>query len=273
MTGFGQTGPYRERAGYDYAIQGMGGMMSITGERDDAPGGGPQTVGVAMADLFTGLYATTAILAALRPRPHRRGPAHRHGAARQPGGDARQPRTPTTSTPASRRNAPATRTRTWCRTRSSRSPTATSSSRSATTASTRASAKSPGGPTWQATCVSRAMPTGSATVDSRPAAGGREDASTRQTGPGPRTGRGAVRSDQRSGRRLRRTPRQTWQMTVDRRIRSPAGSAGRKPDQAVGDPGPIPHAPPLLGADTEAVLAEFGIAPDEIAALRQSGAI
>jgi crotonobetainyl-CoA:carnitine CoA-transferase CaiB-like acyl-CoA transferase len=68
ITGFGQTGPYRERAGYDYAIQGIGGLMSITGERDDRPGGGPQKVGVAVADLFTGLYATVAILAALRHR-------------------------------------------------------------------------------------------------------------------------------------------------------------------------------------------------------------
>lgn len=65
VTGFGQTGPYRERAGYDYAIQGMGGLMSITGERDDL-GGGPQKVGVAVADLFTGMYATVGILAALR---------------------------------------------------------------------------------------------------------------------------------------------------------------------------------------------------------------
>jgi crotonobetainyl-CoA:carnitine CoA-transferase CaiB-like acyl-CoA transferase len=65
ITGFGQTGPYRERAGYDYAIQGMGGLMSVTGERDDI-GGGPQKVGVAVADLFTGMYATVAILAALR---------------------------------------------------------------------------------------------------------------------------------------------------------------------------------------------------------------
>jgi crotonobetainyl-CoA:carnitine CoA-transferase CaiB-like acyl-CoA transferase len=65
VTGFGQTGPYRERAGYDYAIQGMGGLMSITGERDDL-GGGPQKVGVAVADLFTGMYAAVAILAALR---------------------------------------------------------------------------------------------------------------------------------------------------------------------------------------------------------------
>jgi len=73
ITGFGQTGPYRERAGYDYAVQGMGGLMSITGPSrreiaDDASGGGPQKVGVAVADLFTGMYATTAILAALRHR-------------------------------------------------------------------------------------------------------------------------------------------------------------------------------------------------------------
>ena len=73
ITGFGQTGPYKDRAGYDYAVQGLGGLMSVTGPSrteiaDDAPGGGPQKVGVAVADLFTGLYATTAILAALRHR-------------------------------------------------------------------------------------------------------------------------------------------------------------------------------------------------------------
>ena len=65
VTGFGQTGPYSDRAGYDYAIQGMGGLMSVTGERDDI-GGGPQKVGVAVADLMTGMYATVGILAALR---------------------------------------------------------------------------------------------------------------------------------------------------------------------------------------------------------------
>lgn len=65
LTGFGQTGPYAPRAGYDYIVQGMGGLMSVTGERDDL-GGGPQKVGVAVADLFTGLYATVGILAALR---------------------------------------------------------------------------------------------------------------------------------------------------------------------------------------------------------------
>src|SRR5688572_5708528 len=63
ITGFGQTGPYRDRAGYDFMIQGMGGLMSITGERDDAPGGGPQKVGVAIADLMTGMYSSVAILA------------------------------------------------------------------------------------------------------------------------------------------------------------------------------------------------------------------
>ena len=66
VTGFGQNGPYADRAGYDYAVQGMGGLMSVTGERDDLPGGGPQKVGVAVADLFTGMYATVAVLAALR---------------------------------------------------------------------------------------------------------------------------------------------------------------------------------------------------------------
>ena len=68
ITGFGQTGPYAARAGYDFLIQGMGGLMSITGRRDDEPGAGPQKVGVALTDVLTGLYATTAILAALQHR-------------------------------------------------------------------------------------------------------------------------------------------------------------------------------------------------------------
>jgi len=68
ITGFGQTGPYKNRAGYDYLIQGMGGLMSVTGERDDLPGGGPQRVGVAVSDLMAGMYAAVAILAALHHR-------------------------------------------------------------------------------------------------------------------------------------------------------------------------------------------------------------
>jgi formyl-CoA transferase len=68
ITGFGQTGPYRARAGYDFMIQAMGGLMSITGERDDLPGGGPQKCGVPIADMMTGMYAAIAILAALRER-------------------------------------------------------------------------------------------------------------------------------------------------------------------------------------------------------------
>ena len=68
ITGFGQDGPYRDRAGYDFIIQAMGGFMSITGERDDLPGGGPQKAGVAISDLMTGMYATVAILAAVVQR-------------------------------------------------------------------------------------------------------------------------------------------------------------------------------------------------------------
>jgi formyl-CoA transferase len=68
ITGFGQTGPYRERAGYDFIIQGIGGFMSVTGERDDLPGGGPQKAGIAISDLMTGMYACTAILAAIEHR-------------------------------------------------------------------------------------------------------------------------------------------------------------------------------------------------------------
>jgi crotonobetainyl-CoA:carnitine CoA-transferase CaiB-like acyl-CoA transferase len=68
VTGFGQTGPYRERPGYDFMIQGMGGMMSVTGEPDSVPGGGPQRAGVPIADIITGMYASIAICAALANR-------------------------------------------------------------------------------------------------------------------------------------------------------------------------------------------------------------
>ena len=68
ITGFGQDGPYAERAGYDLMIQAMTGMMDITGRADGTPGGGPQRVGVALTDMFTGVYACTAILAAIEVR-------------------------------------------------------------------------------------------------------------------------------------------------------------------------------------------------------------
>jgi crotonobetainyl-CoA:carnitine CoA-transferase CaiB-like acyl-CoA transferase len=68
VTGFGHTGPYRERPGYDFMIQGMGGLMSITGERDDLPGGGPQRVGVPIVDIMTGMYASIAVCAAIAHR-------------------------------------------------------------------------------------------------------------------------------------------------------------------------------------------------------------
>jgi len=68
ITGFGQDGPYKDRPGYDFMIQAMGGLMSITGAPDQEPGGQPMKVGVAVADIFTGLYATIGILAALRHR-------------------------------------------------------------------------------------------------------------------------------------------------------------------------------------------------------------
>jgi crotonobetainyl-CoA:carnitine CoA-transferase CaiB-like acyl-CoA transferase len=68
ITGFGQTGPYAPRAGYDFLIQGMGGLMSITGRGADEPGAGPQKAGVAVADILTGLYASIGVLAALNHR-------------------------------------------------------------------------------------------------------------------------------------------------------------------------------------------------------------
>jgi formyl-CoA transferase len=76
ITGFGQNGPYAARAGYDFMIQAQGGLMSITGLPDGEPGGGPMRVGVAVADLFTGLYTTVAILAALHGREKTGAGAH-----------------------------------------------------------------------------------------------------------------------------------------------------------------------------------------------------
>jgi crotonobetainyl-CoA:carnitine CoA-transferase CaiB-like acyl-CoA transferase len=68
ITGFGQTGPLRERPGYDFLVQAMGGLMSVTGQPDGAEGAGPQKVGVALTDIMTGLYAAIGILAALSER-------------------------------------------------------------------------------------------------------------------------------------------------------------------------------------------------------------
>ncbi len=68
ITGFGQNGPDKDRPGYDFLVQAMGGLMSVTGQPDDTPGAGPQKVGVALTDIMTGLYATIGILAALAER-------------------------------------------------------------------------------------------------------------------------------------------------------------------------------------------------------------
>ena len=88
ITGFGQTGPYADRAGYDFIIQGMGGFMSVTGERDDLPGGGPQKVGD--RDRRPDDRDVRVVGDPRRDRPARRqrpGPVHRHGRCSTPGGD------------------------------------------------------------------------------------------------------------------------------------------------------------------------------------------
>lgn len=76
ITGFGQYGPYAKRAGYDFMIQGLGGLMSLTGKPDDEAGGGPVKVGVALTDILTGLYSTVAVLAALAHRDQGGGGQH-----------------------------------------------------------------------------------------------------------------------------------------------------------------------------------------------------
>ena len=72
ITGFGQTGPYASRAGYDFLIQAMGGLMSVTGEKDEKPGGGPQKIGVALCDILTGLYTNIAALSGIMQRDRTR---------------------------------------------------------------------------------------------------------------------------------------------------------------------------------------------------------
>lgn len=76
ITGFGQTGPYAKRAGYDFMIQGLGGLMSLTGRAEGESGAGPVKVGVALTDILTGLYSTSAILAAVAHRDHSGGGQH-----------------------------------------------------------------------------------------------------------------------------------------------------------------------------------------------------
>ena len=211
--------------------------------RRRAPGGGPQKVGVAVADLFTGMYATVAILAALRHRDaHRPGPGDRHGAARHAGRDARQPGRQLPGHRRRRRSAPATRTRTSSPTRCSRSPTATSSSRSATTASSRASARSPAAPSWPPTRASPATPTACATATSlvpllaalmqaQPRADWLAALEAAKVPCGPINDLAEVFADPQV---------QARGMTVD--DAAPAGrrgATGRQPDQAVGDAGAL----------------------------------
>jgi len=128
ITGFGQDGPYAERAGYDLMVQAMCGLMSITGHADGEPGGGPLKVGVAVIDVFTGLYASNAILAALNARDNARngtGQGQYIDMALLDVGMAVLPtRLQVFWPPARRRDAPATPTPAWRRIRTFRHWTA-----------------------------------------------------------------------------------------------------------------------------------------------------
>ena len=138
ITGFGQDGPYADRAGYDYIIQGMGGLMSITGLPDGEPGGGPMRVGVAVVDLFTGLYTCVAILSALYAREKTGEGAHIDMALFDTQLAMLANQASNCSDLAARtRRGRATPIPTSCRISRSRRPISRSSSRSATTASSR----------------------------------------------------------------------------------------------------------------------------------------
>ena len=125
ITGFGQDGPYADRAGYDFIIQGMGGFMSVTGERDELPGGGPQKAGVAISDLMTGMYATVAIQAALAHRDRTGRGQHVDLALLDSMVAMMAVMDMNYLVSGCRRRGPATPTRTSSRTRSSPAPTAT----------------------------------------------------------------------------------------------------------------------------------------------------
>jgi len=90
ITGFGQDGPNKDLGGYDFLIQGMSGLMSVTGRPDNVPGGGPMKVGIPISDLVTGMYAVISILAAL-PGCNRRRAKYRRCPSRFTGGDACAP--------------------------------------------------------------------------------------------------------------------------------------------------------------------------------------
>ena len=155
-----RTGPMRRRAGYDFMIQGMGGIMDLTGE----PDGEPQKTGVAFADIFTGLYAVDRDpRRAARARGDRQGLPYRHGPARHAGRRARQPGDELSGLAARCRAGSATPIPTSRPTRPSRSPTAMSSSRSAMTASSGGSA--PCSALGRGCRASRPMPTGSRNRD------------------------------------------------------------------------------------------------------------
>ena len=164
ITGFGQSGPYAHRTGYDLIAQAMGGIMSITGERDDLPGGGPQKVGVAAADLMTGMYAATAILAALSSRERTGRGQHIDLALldTQVAWLANQAMNYLVG--ARHRPAPATSIRTWCLTAFSRHATGISRSPSATTASFASSATWPATRRFPTTPASPPMSPGCTTV-------------------------------------------------------------------------------------------------------------
>ena len=138
ITGFGQNGPFAQRAGYDFMIQGMAGLMSITGQPDGMPGAEPMKVGVAFADIFTGLYAVIGIQGALYHR-QRTGEGQYIDMALLDSqvASARQLRRSTIWSAARRRRGLATRIPTSCPTRPSPPRTATSSWRSAPIVSSR----------------------------------------------------------------------------------------------------------------------------------------
>ncbi len=278
ISGYGPDGPAAERPGYDFVIQAVGGLMSITGDAD-ADGGHPTKVGVAISDIVAGLFATVGILAGLlarrsdgpvRGQRDRRLPAGVHaGRAGQPGAERLRHRV-------RRRVAGATPIRTSSRTRPSPRATERSSSRSGPSGSGRASAPRSGRRSSPTTRGSPRMATASPPAPIlRPLIAERLVARSSEAWLAALTAADIPCAPITDVLTAFQSPEATARsMLVE--VEHPAFGVLRQagiPIEFAATPGTVRTAPPLLGEHTDEVLAELGIDGDEVRRLRAQGVV